>query len=394
MSLYGRSILCTAALFMMASSLAWATDPDWMPPEQRVEIPPVTPRACDASSAGVPLAVCVPNLTPGFEFSAGVLVLRPGADNLGYATVTTFLPLQNPQWDVHTLNPDYQAGFNVGTRYAFPCSGNDIQVNWEHLRTSDSSSVAVSNPATQWVSPFSQTGPSTSERANEVGIFHLKAAQGQVDFDYDMVNVDVGQTVNIGSHSQFRLFAGLSYVRLEEQLVSTFINDPTINPVPPVMAPPNLSLRSISLNNLSTYSGVGPRLGFASTFNMSHGFSFVSQLSGSILAGWMQPAQYAFTANFQNAVNQEQISSGTVAQVVYAGDAKVGVGYSRPFSNGSLLKVESGFKAAMFINPFSTYETSTNVLPLDIGSLSTNSMRHSPSNFTLNGLYASCSLLW
>jgi hypothetical protein len=380
----------------MASGQVRAADPALIAPNQRAEILSLTPSAGDAdpSAAGAPLTVFVPKLTPGFEFSAGLLVLKPGADNLGYATVTTFLPLQNPQWDVHTVNPEYQAGFYVGTRYAFPCSGNDIQVNWEHLRTSDSSSVAVSDLATQWVSPFSQTGPSTSERANEVGVFHLKAAQGQVDFDYDMVNIDVGQTVNIGSNTQFRLFAGLSYVQLKEQLVSTFYNDPAINPVPPVMATPNLLLRSISLNNTSTYSGVGPRLGFTSTLNMSHGFSFVSQFSGSLLAGWMQPAQYSFAATFQDAVNREQISSGSVSQVVYAGDAKVGVGYSCPFSNGSILKFESGFKAAMFINPFSTYETSTNVLPLDIGSLSTNSMRHSPSNFTLNGCYATCSLQW
>src|SRR5438874_9070726 len=188
MNLYGRSILCTAALFMMASSLARAADPDWIAPDQRVEIPPVTPHACDAapSSAGVPLAVFVPNLTPGFEFSAGLLILKPGADNLGYATVTTFLPVGNPQWAVQTLDPRYQPGFSVGARYGFPSSGNDIQINWEHLRTSDSAAVAVSDLATQWVSPFNQTGPSTSEPANVVGVFHLKAAQAQVEFDYDM----------------------------------------------------------------------------------------------------------------------------------------------------------------------------------------------------------------
>jgi hypothetical protein len=83
------------------------------------------------------LTVFVPNLTPGFEFSAGLLILQPGANNLGYATVTTFLPLANPQWAVQVLDPDYQAGFCVGGRYVFPCSGNDIQINWEHLRTSD-----------------------------------------------------------------------------------------------------------------------------------------------------------------------------------------------------------------------------------------------------------------
>ena len=83
-----------------------------------------------------------------------------------------------------------------------------------------------------------------------------------------------------------------------------------------------------------------------------------------------------------------------MTQVVYASDAKIGLGYSRLLRNRSLLELETGFKAAVFMDPFSTYETSTNVLPLDIGSLSTNSMRHTPSDFTLGGFYASGTLRW
>ncbi|HTM56706.1 MAG TPA: Lpg1974 family pore-forming outer membrane protein [Pirellulales bacterium] len=390
------ALVCAAALFMLASSWARASDPDWNAADEQIE-PPLEPAcACDAppSPSGIPLGVFIPNLTPGFQFSAGFLLLKPGADNLGWSTITTFLPLENPQWAVQSLNPLYQPGISVGARYVIPCCGKDIQTNWEHLRTNDSAAVAVSDPTTQWISPFNQTGPSTSEQANQVGIFHLKSAQAQVAFDYDMVNLDAGQTVNVGPNTQLRLFAGLSFVRLREQLVSTFYNDPNIDPVLPVVAPPNTSLRSISLNNTSTFTGVGPRLGLTTAHNLSHGFNFVGQLSGAVLAGWMQPAQYSFAAVFEDAVNSEQISSHRVTQVVFASDAKLGLGYSRLLGNGSVLSIESGFKAAIFINPFSTYETSTNVLPLDIGSLSTNSMRHTPSNFTLNGFYATGSLRW
>ncbi|HEX3871425.1 MAG TPA: Lpg1974 family pore-forming outer membrane protein, partial [Pirellulales bacterium] len=303
-------------------------------------------------------------------------------------------PLQNPQWAVQTLNPSYQPGFTVGAKYALSSPGKDIRVNWDRLRTSDATAAAVSNPSTQWISPFSQTGPSMSESANQVGIFHFKSAQGLVAFDYDMVNIDFSQTVNIGSRTQVRLFTGLAYARLREQLISTFYNDPNINPVPPVVAVTDPSLKYISLNNTSTFNGLGPRLGANTTCNVFRRFTLVGQLSGAVLAGWMQPAQYSFAGVFSNTVDSEQIASKTVSQVVWAGDAKLGAGYSRPFSNGSVLSIESGFRAAVFINSFSTYETSTNVLPLDIGSLSTSSMRHTPSNFTLNGFYANCSLNW
>jgi hypothetical protein len=392
----GKLILCTAALWMLASSGARAAAADWDAPDEPAEVVPELPDEDDGCSpcVGTPLAVYVPNLCPGWELSAGLLYLRPGADNLGWGTITTFLPLQNPQWAVQTLDPDFQPGVSLGARRVLPCSGKDVQANWEHLRTSDSALVAVDNVDTQWISPFSQTGPSTSERANEVGIFHFKSAEGQVDFDYDLVNLDVGQTVNIGSSTQVRLFAGLSFVRLREQLVSTFYNDPNVVPVPPVLAPPNPDLLYITLNNTSTYTGVGPRLGLSTEYKLCHGFTLVGQLSGAILEGWMQPAQYSFSGVYVNDVDNEQISSDSVMQVVYASDAKLGVSYIRPLGRASVLSVEAGYKAAVYMNPFSTYETSTNVLPLDIGSLSTSSMRHTPSDFTLSGLYLTCGVQW
>lgn len=351
-------------------------------------------QVADQRPVGDDLDVFVPATRPGLELSAGFLLLQPGADNLGFATTTTFLPVQNPQWAVHTLTPGYQPGFMFGARYTRPNSGKDIRTTWEHLRTNDSAFVPVSDLNTQWISPFSQTGPSTSEAANEVGIFHLKAARGEVAFDYDLVNLDMGQTVNIGSSTQVRLFGGLSWVRLQERLVSTFYNDPNVDPVPPVVAPANPDLRYITINNTSTYTGAGPRLGLTGNHMLPRGFSLVSELSGAVLAGSMQPAQYSFAGVYKDKVDAEQIASGRVTQVVWTGDTKLGLGYKRQLPRGSILTFESGFKAAVFVNPFSTYETSTNVLPLDIGSLSTNSMRHTPSNFTLNGWYASCSLQW
>lgn len=388
------SVFCLLALALaQASPAVRASAADLLTPVSRGAIPV---QAFDAapSPAASSLGVFVPNLNPGLHVGAGLLLLQPGADNLGWSTITTFLPLENPQWAVQTLDPTYQPGLSVFVAYTLPDSGKDVQVNWEHLQTHDTAAATVANPNTQWVSPFSQTGPSTSESPNQVGIFHLKSSTAQVDFGYDMLTIDAGQTVNLGSNTQVRLLAGLACVWLSEQLITTFNNDTSIEPVPPVVAPPNDKLTSFSLNNTSTYTGLGPRIGFATAHNLSRGFSFVSQLSGSVLGGTMQPAEYSFAAVLAEQINAEKIASPRVSQVVYAGDAKLGIGYLRPFANGSSLSIETGFKAAVFINPFATYETSTNVLPLDIGSLSTNSMRHTPSNFTLNGFYANCSLRW
>ncbi|MBL9124266.1 MAG: hypothetical protein JNG90_11585, partial [Planctomycetaceae bacterium] len=249
MTRFDKSLLCIAALFMLASSALRASDFDQFTPGEEAEVQPETFDTCgDAPSCrGTPLSVFVPKLTPGFQFSAGLLYLRPGADNLGWATVTTYYPIQNPQWSVESLSPKFQPGFGVGARYVIPDSGKDIQTNWDHLRTGDSQYVAVSDLSTQWISPFSQTGPSTSELVNQTGIFYLKAAAAKVGFDYDQVNLDAGQSVNFGPGTQCRFFAGVSYVRLREQLITTFYNDTSVSPIPPATAIPDPSLRYISL---------------------------------------------------------------------------------------------------------------------------------------------------
>ena len=161
MNLYASSMFCSAALFLMASSVARAADHDSIVPDEQLEVASVTTAAFEtaASGRGVPLAVYVPNTTPGLNLSAGLLLLKPGADNLGYATITTFHPLGNPQWAVQTLNPNNQPGFTVGASYDLASPGIDVQSSWEHLRTSDSAFVAVDDLNTQWISPFNQTGP-------------------------------------------------------------------------------------------------------------------------------------------------------------------------------------------------------------------------------------------
>jgi hypothetical protein len=113
MSFNDGLIFNTAALFMMASCLARAADSDWLVSDEQAAVPPATTLACNAapSCTGDPLDAYVPDLTPGFQYSASLLLLKPGADNLGFGTITTFLPLQNPQWAVQTLNPAYQPGF-------------------------------------------------------------------------------------------------------------------------------------------------------------------------------------------------------------------------------------------------------------------------------------------
>lgn len=328
--------------------------------------------------------VFVPNVPPGIELSGNFLFLKPGADNLGWAVQTYFLPIVTPNWSVKALHPSYQPAFNVGASYVFANTGINTQGSWTHLSSSDSRSITVT-PVQQWISPFSQTGPGTANTTYDpTGVGQLTVAHGKVDFDYDAANLDVSTSVNIGSHMQIHLFSGLSGIRIKQKLLSTF-QHPS-------------SLPKISLENTSTYLGMGPRLGFGNTYTLYKDFRFVGELAAGLLFGSMQPAQYKFTGSSSALndigihANREEISSKNVMQVVPSLETKLGLNYAYHFNNCYVLTIEGGYTGAIYINVLSSYETNENILPLELGSLSTGSMKHVQSNFSVNGPYATLSL--
>jgi len=345
----------------------------------------------------------IPHRAPGLQFSGGVLMLQPSADNLGWAVLTVEknyaspVPLASPYWEVQSLRPGYQPGFEFGASYSFARPGTDFQVNWQHLRTKTSDAVGVWDTG-QWISPFSQTGPPTADSYDQInshtGVNKLLSAEGLVKFAYDAVNFDFGQYITIGAPLTVRLFGGLSYARIQEKLVSSFYGTP-----PPAGTPfPGSVPIYLSLNNTSTFSGVGPRLGIDTNYQTQRGLRFTGQLAGNLLIGPTQPAQYEFTATSPELaavgipVNYEFISSKQVFHAIWAANARLGAGFSRRLSNGALLTVDGGYMAAVYANALGGYETNNNVLALQIGSLSTASMRQTLSNFSVNGFYLDAGL--
>lgn len=331
-----------------------------------------------------PFSVYVPNLKCGVELTGGAVILRPSAGNLAWGVVTDFLPFVSPNWHIQTLNPDYQPGFIVGARYTFPRSGVDAALFWTHLDTHDSKSVTVT-PVEQWVSPFTQTGPGTGETDYDpTGVGLLTVARASVRFFYDIVNLDLGIYANLGCRVQVRLFSGLSGVRIREKLISVF-SHPSGLPV-------------VSLNNTSTFGGVGPRLGFENTYRICGNWRFVGQLAGTLLFGGLQPAQFKFAGSSEATsaagigVNREQVSSNRVWHTVPAIDAKLALRYALCFCRCYVLTAEAGYMGVIYIDPIRGYEANTNVLPLELASLSVNSMKQIECNFSAHGPYASVSV--
>lgn len=397
----GVQIISDGDQAFLAGDAPEAIDGEPIPAEPDFDAPPAAyPLAGD-----IALSIGVPTLRPGFEFHGGLLYLQPSSDNLGWGIITVEknyaspAPLATPYWQVQTLTPGYAPGVEVGGGYTFDGTGRDVQLDWQHLRTSTSDQQSTWDEG-QWISPFSQTGPPTADSFIELpdldGVNKLQTAKAQVKFAYDAVNLDFGQFIRIGSALDLRLFAGLSYARLQQQITSTFYGQPI-----PTEAPlPESASIILGLDNTSSFWGVGPQFGFDSIYTTRHGIRLTGGLAGAALIGQTQPAQYEFsgvTPALQAlgiAVNREWVSSEAFTHVVWAMTAKLGLGYSRPLGR-ALFSVDTGYLAALYVDPFSGYETNENILALQIGSLSSGSIRHIPlGNFSLHGFYLNAGLSW
>lgn len=321
----------------------------------------------------------VTELPPTINVTASLLYLRPESANLGWGVVTTVLPIPNPQWQVQTIKPDFHLGFHLGAQYPFsPSLGDDVQLNWFVLHGKDERSVHV-NPATQWISPFSQTG--TPPTGGEItGIASLKSGYAQVKFDYNNINVDLGKSLTLGEDWQTRLFLGLSGASIKEKLSSNFNGSPQA---------------VFSLFNKSTYAGAGPRIGIENQFAINQHVNFRGLFAGALLLGKMRPAQYQFNgySSYLQLIgvgtgNREAVGSPNTTHTVAAGDLSLAINYHHfyPALNKSMV-LELGYMATIYANPLSAYETNTNVIALDSGSLSTSSVKHLESNFLLAGPY-------
>jgi hypothetical protein len=150
---------------------------------------------------------------PGFEFSIAALGLKPGASNLNYVILNKALPAQSPTWHEQELQPAYTGAFNLGIGYQFANSGGkDVTLDWTHLNSTTSDTTIAPN-ANYFLGPDYQIGPE--------GI-PIRNANGKVKFNYNVINLLLGQTVHFGEHMAVRFFGGLSNSYLHEDVTAIY----------------------------------------------------------------------------------------------------------------------------------------------------------------------------
>jgi hypothetical protein len=303
---------------------------------------------------------------PHFEVSGSLVYLQPGAGDLEYGTLITPLPPVTPNWNNQSLKPDFSPTFRVGLRY-MPTEADDIQLNWTHLSATAHASVFAS--PTQMVGPPYLIGP-------ESGLY--KDGFGAVQSQYDAVNLDAGHSFCAECSFQLRVFGGVEYARIGQNLTGLFQSaDGTA---------------SNGYTSNSVFNGAGPRLGLKGQYALGD-VQLIGEVAGAGLIGTSRSHIDFTTVSPAAGLNGQNLTSPNSTQVIPSIDARLATAYSFPLSGSGVFKVEVGYQAAVYFNAVSQYAV-TNVptsLTLPPVGIYLATEQHTQSNFTDQGPYMTAS---
>ena len=326
---------------------------------------------CEARDTAEPITLCGDGNSaccckqPRFEASASLLYLQPGSGSLEYGTLVSPLPAASPHWENQSISPDFSPAFNVGLRYFVPNTCIDIRSSWTHLDSTDGASF-VGGPL-QFAGPSYLIGP---------GATAYNLGSGSVHFRYDAVNLEAGHLWGAGHPFQVRIFGGLQYGSITQNLTGSFSDFGGTN-------------TQTNTTN-SEFSGAGPRLGMNAQFNRGN-FQFFGDMAAVTLIGSQQSRMdFNTTSALLPAGNPQSFTSPNATQIVPGIDSRLGSSYSFGLGRG-IFKIEAGYQVVVYVNAINSYTLTQVATPPVVGGVGVffATAEHLQNTFTAHGPYLS-----
>lgn len=313
-----------------------------------------------------------------FDLQASVLILKPGSTSINYAAEATPLPLVSPHWNIFDIQPHYHVGFDLGLNLMFHERDTNLLLNWEHFKSSSSALQQVSSQ--NMIGPFFEIGPDAEPYKN---------AAGEVHFRFDEVHLRYGQLVDIGCYSHANIFAGVSFVRIEQNLLSTYANE-SGNAVRTITTP-------------SKFTGAGPEVGVDFSYCIIDTMSLVGKTAVTLLAGKINNNTiYSSTSPLlaplgATSPNIQTTTVGKRSQIIPGFEERIGFSYAHSSYCGNYwLQLEVGYQAQIYINAIQSVDMSSQVVTPPVASSTigvfARTFHKTVSNFSLGGPYVSFSV--
>ena len=202
-----------------------------------------------------------------------------------------------------------------------------------------------------------------------------KDANGNVQFAYDSVHLDGGHTFCAECAFQLRVFGGVEFARIGQNLTGTF------------QSPDGSALSADTTTSL--FTGAGPRVGLKGQYALGN-FQFLGEVAGAALIGTSQSRINFTTSSPTLAGNNQSLTSPNATQVVPSIDARLATAYTFPATNYGVFKIEVGYQAAVYfdaVNQYSLTQVPVNVPMIPPVGVFLATAQHLQSNFTDQGPY-------
>jgi hypothetical protein len=229
-----------------------------------------------------PTEISVPQLAGGFIVGATAYYLEPSNfhGDSDYALLSSgFSPTFFSE--IRHVDPEYDWGWGVNVGYEFPGTGNDINASYLHFDNdeSDTISAVVPNSVTSDLFPifFVSAIPS--------GMDSDAILRGKVDYDFDRVDLTVGQYIDVGCRLKLHPNVGVQYADIDRKLTTTengIVHSTGIGPIVPLIYQfPYLA----EARDRSDFQGFGPQMGIDASYYVGAGFGVLAHFKGALLVG-------------------------------------------------------------------------------------------------------------
>ena len=310
-----------------------------------------------------PTVVNVPQLPGGFVVGATGFYLQPTNSNgdLDFATVNN---VNNSGTSfsskLHNVDPGYDWGWGINVGYIFPNTGNDVNLSYFQLDTSDTAKLHDANLNPDTIFPVILP-------INGVNSFSAKA-----EYDLDQVDLTAGQYIDVGCRLTLHPFAGLRWAQLERKLTeNATVTNTSFSSQPGefgVTQTTHTNAVAASLTEKSDFEGIGPIVGLDASYYVGMGFGVVGHFDSALLIG-STDSSVSLGANISNTTAFTSFAPGatiithhsafggnfsasSTTRVVPVLDAKLGVDYTYVFNNSanSDLTLEAGWMVSNYFN--------------------------------------------
>ncbi|KTD42359.1 Lpg1974 family pore-forming outer membrane protein [Legionella quateirensis] len=321
---------------------------------------------CSISFSGSMGPICesgkvqIPCGNKAWSFGGAALYLQPafGGNGLGYTAYSNYSGNDNNGVFIGTsgapnqmvnIGPKWGWGFQINGAYQF--KANDLVVNWYHLNSHNKGNFPVG---------YAFAG-------NNDGFY---ASEFQVRTNWDEVDIEFGQHLQLPGNKLVRLHAGAEFGRIKNQFDNISLLHPT-------------SVVAYTTTDTLSYNGFGPRLGIDLGYMPVNSLELYAKMAGSMLIGTAKQRNsgyqnYPYPNNPISPFvtgNYNQTLNGVIVPELAA---KLGAQYDWKFEQ-NILSFDIGYMWMNYLNSIISY-SGNGIVFANVGNNST-------ANFNLNGMY-------